>query len=242
MLEQIHQHYNDRLTLAGLAKSLRRQSAYLGRLFRDEVGLTVHEYVTRARMIFASVQVRAGVKIEAVSLELGYRSKKNFYNQFKRRFGMTPDAYRVMAANGTAASGRTSIAATIGSSHGHIPRRAAARASRRESIAQWLTGSNVAMLVTDERGRYVGATEAAVSLSGYSVEELRGMPPDKLFPTAADSSSGCRLQVLHPTSTSRPATSVLQTKSAGRVHIHLTSVDLSGTAEGFRVALARRSG
>jgi PAS domain S-box-containing protein len=241
MLEQIHQRYNDRLTLAGLAKALRRQSAYLGRLFREEVGLTVHEYVTRARMIFASVQVRAGVKIEAVALDLGYRSKKNFYSQFKRHFGMTPDAYRVMAANGTAASGRTSVAA-IGSSHAHIPRRAAARASRRESIAQWLTGSNVAMLVTDEHGRYVGATEAAVSLSGYSVEELRGMPPDKLFPTAADSSSRCRLLVLHPTSTSRPATSVLQTKSAGRIHILVTSVDLSGTAEGFRVAVARRSG
>jgi AraC-like DNA-binding protein len=34
------------------------------------------------------------VKIEAVALELGYQSKKNFYHQFKRRFGATPQAYR----------------------------------------------------------------------------------------------------------------------------------------------------
>src|SRR5258705_1583160 len=94
MLDVIHQHYNQRLTLAGLARILRRQSAYLGRLFHDEIGVTVHEYITRARMVFGAVQIRAGVKIEAVSLDLGYGSKKNFYRQFKRHFGMTPQNYR----------------------------------------------------------------------------------------------------------------------------------------------------
>ena len=34
------------------------------------------------------------MKIEAIALDLGYRSKKHFYRQFKRRFGMTPDVYR----------------------------------------------------------------------------------------------------------------------------------------------------
>jgi two-component system response regulator YesN len=94
MLAHIHRDYAQRLTLATLAEKLGRQSAYLGRLFRDEIGVTVHEYVTRARMMFGAAQVRSGVKIEAVALDLGYRSKKNFYRQFKRRFGMTPDAYR----------------------------------------------------------------------------------------------------------------------------------------------------
>src|SRR6266850_738700 len=94
MLEQIQRNYTQRLTLAALARTLGRQSAYLGRLFREEIGVTVHEYVTRARMANGAAQVRSGVKIEAVALDLGYRSKKNFYRQFKRRFGMTPDAYR----------------------------------------------------------------------------------------------------------------------------------------------------
>ncbi len=94
MLSEIRQNYSQRLTLATLARLLRRQSAYLGRLFREEIGITVHEYVTRARMVFGGAHVRAGVKIEAVALDLGYRSKKNFYRQFKRFFGMTPEAYR----------------------------------------------------------------------------------------------------------------------------------------------------
>src|SRR5215468_9262368 len=94
MLDQIHQNYTQRLTLGTLAKTLERQSAYLGRLFREAMGVTVHEYITRARMMFGAAQVRSGVKVEAVALDLGYRSKKNFYRQFKRRFGMTPEVYR----------------------------------------------------------------------------------------------------------------------------------------------------
>jgi transcriptional regulator GlxA family with amidase domain len=38
------------------------------------------------------------VKVEAVSLLVGYRSKKNFYRQFKRRFGTTPFAHRTVTA------------------------------------------------------------------------------------------------------------------------------------------------
>src|ERR1700704_6415456 len=98
MLEQIQGNYTQRLTLGTLARDLGRQPAYLGRLFREEVGVTVHEYITRARMENGAAQIRSGVKIEAVALILGYQSKKNFYRQFKRRFGCTPDTYRSYAA------------------------------------------------------------------------------------------------------------------------------------------------
>jgi two-component system response regulator YesN len=94
MLQQIQRNYNQRLTLDMLAQALGSQSAYLGRAFRKEIGVTVHEYITRARMEYGAAHVRAGVKIKAVALDSGYLSKKNFYRQFKKRFGMTPDAYR----------------------------------------------------------------------------------------------------------------------------------------------------
>src|SRR5262245_31506336 len=181
MLDEIHQHYNQRLTLAGLAKVLSRQSAYLGRLFRDEIGITVHQYVTRARMIFAAAQVRAGVKIEAVSLDLGYRSKKNFYSQFKRQFGMTPEAYR-----------RAADEVPMESS----PRDAHDLRENRDMTASGSFTGAVAMLVTDESGRCVGATESAVALTGYAAHELRGMPAELLFPDALSLGLGCRLQVL----------------------------------------------
>jgi AraC-like DNA-binding protein len=50
--------------------------------------------VAHTRVERASRAIRAGEKVEAVALEVGYRSKKNFFRQFRRRFGTTPAKYR----------------------------------------------------------------------------------------------------------------------------------------------------
>ena len=253
MLDQIHRNYSQRLTLTTLARSLERQSAYLGKLFRNEIGVTVHEYITRARMMFGAAQVRSGVKIEAVALDLGYRSKKNFYRQFKRRFGMTPEAYRYhqseVAGDGSHAPAsqqtRTdhAIAADCSTSAGDLQSQrhrglnanAIARLTSlaQEMLVRMIVDAHVAMLVTDGNGCYVAANQGAVSITGYSVDELRGMPADALLPTPADSDTRCRLQLILPGSSSLPCNAVLRTRSARAVPVHLTSVEniLSGTTK-----------
>jgi PAS domain S-box-containing protein len=95
----------------------------------------------------------------------------------------------------------------------------------RPTMAWTLSGSPPALLMTDEHGRYVGATTTAVALTGYSVDELRGMRTEVLFPQGRRSSTRCRLQVLRPALSSLPATTVLQTKDAGRISVHLMSVE-----------------
>ena len=93
MLDLIDQSYSDPITLHSLGAALNRQAAYLGALFRREVGVSVRQWVTHVRLDHATVLIRDGVKIEAVALLVGYRSKKNFYRQFKRRYATTPFAY-----------------------------------------------------------------------------------------------------------------------------------------------------
>jgi PAS domain S-box-containing protein len=246
MLEQIHGNYKQRLTLGILARTLGRQSAYLGRLFRQEIGVTVHEYITRARIEYGAAHVRSGVKIEAVALDLGYQSKKNFYRQFRRRFGMTPEAYRhkhdeTPVRDRTAArpsrDAQLRQADTADFSASDIstagPRRTAgqsrAQASRFLLLAQTLMRSLVAtrlaMLVTNDAGCYVGANKTALSMTGYSISELHGMSVEALFPHVSSSDTRRRLQILVPASSSLPPNSVLRTKSAGLVHVHLTSAE-----------------
>jgi len=93
MLDVIEESYADRITLVTLAKLIDRQSAYLGHLFRKEVGMTVRQWLTQVRLEHAAILIREGVKIEAVSLIVGYRSKKNFYRQFRRKYATTPFEY-----------------------------------------------------------------------------------------------------------------------------------------------------
>lgn len=257
MLDQIHQNYRKRLTLGMLATTLERQSAYLGRLFREAMGVTVHEYITRARMRFGAVQVRAGVKVEAVALDLGYRSKKNFYRQFKRRFGMTPETCRQRhdagdnrrSAEGTSRHHPRAKAETHGSLD-DTPLVASDAAAAKPSngqpaaltrrIAQALVSHRVAMLATDETGCCIAANEAAVSITGYSVAELRRIPAADLFQSDIQCAARSRVQILFRASPSLPANAVLKTRSAGAVHVYLASAKiLLGKAEPSFIAASK---
>ena len=93
MLDVIDQSYAEHITLHTLGRTIDRQSAYLGHLFRTEVGMTVRQKVTQVRLERASALIREGIKIEAVALIVGYRSKKNFYRQFRRKYATTPFEY-----------------------------------------------------------------------------------------------------------------------------------------------------
>ncbi len=232
MLEEIQKNYRQRLTLTTLAATLERQSAYLGRLFREEVGVTVHEYITRARMIFGAAQVRSGVKIEAVALELGYRSKKNFYRQFHRRFGTTPEAYRQehsvnrRAGGGAAGSrqGRRTVSVATPSFREARGRSASAPALAQQ-IVRALVGQGLAMLATDDSGCCIAANEAALAMTGYAAEELRGMPAKRLFPEGDACNGASRLQVLLPVSSLLPANALLRTRVGSCFHVHLMSAE-----------------
>lgn len=83
-----------RVTLKAMEKTFKRPRAALTLAFERATGLTIREYALCTRMAHAAREIERGVKIEAVALLVGYRSRKNFYRQFKSWFGMTPASYR----------------------------------------------------------------------------------------------------------------------------------------------------
>lgn len=93
-LAHLEGHFDRELTIAKLARVAGCSRDRLARAVRRETGLTIHTHVMRRRLARAARDVRAGDKIEAVMLSVGYRGKRNFYRQFKARFGMTPGRWR----------------------------------------------------------------------------------------------------------------------------------------------------
>jgi YesN/AraC family two-component response regulator len=96
MLRTIHRRYDEPLSLELFSRTLQRERGYLGRLFKKEVGCSMREYLSRVRVRRAADMIRKGTKIEAVILEVGYRSPKRFYDAFKHEFGVTPAAFRAL--------------------------------------------------------------------------------------------------------------------------------------------------
>ena len=94
----IRSHYHENISLRRLASSVGRNPAYMSTLFHRQTGMTIRRYVTRIRMRRAGILLRRGEKVEAVMLQVGYQSKKNFYRQFVAAFGVTPGHYKSSSA------------------------------------------------------------------------------------------------------------------------------------------------
>jgi AraC-like DNA-binding protein len=94
--EIIRAEYEKPVTAAALAPRVGVSVVQLERFFRVQFGLSLRDYREHARIVTALQDLdRIDTnKIEAVALQVGYQSKKNFYRAFETVMGMTPAAFR----------------------------------------------------------------------------------------------------------------------------------------------------
>jgi len=84
----------ERSDAASLATMLGVSPRQLRRGFLLTFRMPLPEYLRRARLLRAlEVMAAQPGKVEPVALEVGYRSKKNFYRVFQQLVGMTPTAF-----------------------------------------------------------------------------------------------------------------------------------------------------
>jgi AraC family transcriptional regulator len=84
-------------TVAALAKTANLSPFYFCRVFRETVGISIHDYVVRERLAHALDALPDGKDITAIALDAGFASHSHFTARFKRFFGCTPAAFRHLA-------------------------------------------------------------------------------------------------------------------------------------------------
>jgi excisionase family DNA binding protein len=97
----VETHFAEHLTLDSVAAATGCTRSHVATAFDGNRGDAMHQYLARARIRRAAELIVQGDKIESAMLAVGYRSKKNFYYQFKRETGDTPAAYRAGARTGS---------------------------------------------------------------------------------------------------------------------------------------------
>ena len=89
----------DAPTIPELARALSWNETQLMRTFRQAVGMTVHNYLHRARMEHAyDLLSSTDLSITQVALEVGYEYASNFTTAFGRYFNITPKQVRAKQA------------------------------------------------------------------------------------------------------------------------------------------------
>jgi len=91
----VRERYRDPLQLRTIAGMLHFQPAYLGQLFKKQVGMSFLDYVHRTRVEAGRKLLRrTDLKISEVARTVGYSDPEQFAAKFKQWMDMTPSQYK----------------------------------------------------------------------------------------------------------------------------------------------------
>jgi AraC family transcriptional regulator len=95
VVEYIHAHLAEPLTLSELAGLLQMSQAHFIRAFRHTLGCTPHQYLIQCRIEQAKVLLTTPwVSISAVAAQVGFQTHSHFTMLFRKLTGVSPTAYR----------------------------------------------------------------------------------------------------------------------------------------------------
>ncbi|WP_017301977.1 helix-turn-helix domain-containing protein [Nodosilinea nodulosa] len=94
-IDYIHTYLNRDLSLTELASVVNISPTYFASLFKQEMGISPHQYVIRQRVERAKVMLsKTDLAIADIALQVGFSSQSHLTQQFKRFTGMTPKQVR----------------------------------------------------------------------------------------------------------------------------------------------------
>ncbi len=94
-MEYMQYHFDQPLTLEDIARQAHLSVSRLSHLFKEQVGITVIEYLTNIRINQAKHRLIAGDRnCTQICFEVGYNNQSYFTRIFKQVVGMTPRQFR----------------------------------------------------------------------------------------------------------------------------------------------------
>ena len=83
---------NPELSVQTIADHLHFSRAYIMTAFRNEIGMTIHEYILRSKIEYAC-ELLDNYSITETAFLLNFSSSQHFSRVFKEHIGMTPGDY-----------------------------------------------------------------------------------------------------------------------------------------------------
>ncbi|HEX8772948.1 MAG TPA: AraC family transcriptional regulator [Pyrinomonadaceae bacterium] len=91
----LHAEFAKNLTIEKIAKVAGVHPSHLARVFREQTGCTIGEYVRRLRIEFASHQLTStDASLGEIAAAAGFSDQSHFSRTFKNYLGVTPGEYR----------------------------------------------------------------------------------------------------------------------------------------------------
>lgn len=90
LVDYIESHLDEELSLDALAGQFFVSKYYISHLFKDNTGISIHQYIAKKRVTACREAILGGMKISDACLMYGYQDYSGFYRAFKKEFGISP--------------------------------------------------------------------------------------------------------------------------------------------------------
>ncbi|MBP1569753.1 MAG: helix-turn-helix domain-containing protein [Oscillospiraceae bacterium] len=95
IIDYIHKHYNEQISLDVISEKFHLSSSYISRLFKEQLNIGYKDYLNRIRLNHAVYMLTNSTEnIVDIANECGFPNNKSFIESFKTSYGMTPSAFR----------------------------------------------------------------------------------------------------------------------------------------------------
>ncbi|MFT8350749.1 HD domain-containing protein [Clostridium saccharoperbutylacetonicum] len=89
-IQYIENNITERLTVEGISKKMGYSIYHFSRLFSEQMGISLMEYVKERRLFRATKDIMNGKRILDVAVEYGYQTHSGFTKAFRRKYGFSP--------------------------------------------------------------------------------------------------------------------------------------------------------
>lgn len=108
VLQYLHQHWQEDISVAQLAAQVYVSPNYLSRFFNKYLGTTITEYLLGLRMQAAVELLNNDLSsITEIAIKTGFPNASTFIRKFKQRYGVTPKQYQKERRNSVQEEKRT---------------------------------------------------------------------------------------------------------------------------------------
>lgn len=94
LLQYIEDHLEEDLTLEQLAKNFYVSKYHIAHVFKEHLGLSIHQYITKKRLAMCRDAILSHTSISKAYLLYGFKDYSSFFRAFRKEFGLSPKEYK----------------------------------------------------------------------------------------------------------------------------------------------------